>query len=118
MSSISAISGNGTGFSRPIKRQKENASAHVQNFIHSKAKKNDNAETAFNLESNKNRLKESYKNDTRHKYANNEKVLADFISHLQKIPPSSGRVSNTYHQVGNYEKQQEVQKYFGIDIYV
>ncbi|MDH5218240.1 MAG: hypothetical protein OEX19_11115, partial [Gammaproteobacteria bacterium] len=84
---------------------------------YAKAKGNDNKETGFNLESNKNRLKESYKNDTRHKYPNNEKVLVDFISHLQKLPPSSDRVSNTYHQVGNYEKQQEVQKLFGIDIY-
>ncbi|MDH5216420.1 MAG: hypothetical protein OEX19_01895 [Gammaproteobacteria bacterium] len=117
MSSISSISGNGSGFSRPIKRLAGNNSNHVQDFTYSKAKDKDSRETTFNLESNKNRLKESYKNDTRHKFANNEKVIVDFISHLQKLPPSSDKVSNTYHQVGNYEKQQEVQKYFGIDIY-
>lgn len=117
MSSISSISGNGSSFSRPIKRHAGTSSNHIQDFTYSKTKNKDNRETTFNLESNKNRLKESYKNDTRHKFASNEKVLVDFISHLQKLPPSSDRVSNTYHQVGNYEKQQEVQKYFGIDLF-
>lgn len=114
MSSISSISGNGAFYSRPVKRRSEGVSAQPKNYEQLKTVKKNNEETSFNLQSNKEKLRETYKPGIRH---NSEKAVMAFVSHLQKIPPSSDKVSNTYHQVGNFEKQQEVKNMFGVDLY-
>lgn len=113
--SISSISNNGHFYSRPIKRRPALQHVQEENIQARKQKTDQNKTGGFEFDFSRDQTK--LNNSENNEEQTSGGAIAAFISHLEKLPVSSDRASNTYHQVDNFEKQQEVRRMFGIDLY-